>query len=146
MQWWPSWISDQQTWQNELMPTYIGSCLLSKKLFLFFIIINDNWCHLVAKAQMGFVKVNYVWHEYFYIQSNLSYVTFQGNSEMWSHKTRFFLSVVSDSLKVFFFVFLFSLFHCFFFSLLCTSISPLSSSIYLKIFTFIYIQNNIVFL
>ena len=31
-----------------------------------------------------------------------------------------------------------------FFSLLCTSLSPLSSSIYLKIFTFISIQNNIV--
>ena len=53
-----------------------------------------------------------------------------------------FLSVVSDSLlKVFC---LFSLFHCFFFFLLCTSLSQLSSSIYLKNFTFISIQNNIV--
>ena len=67
-------------------------CLLSKKLFLFFIIMNDNWCHLVAKAQMVFGKVNYVWHEYVYIKSNLSYVTFQGNSEMWSHKTRWLLN------------------------------------------------------
>ena len=55
---------------------------------------------------------------------------------------QFFLSVVSDSLlKVFC---LFSLFHRFFFSLLCTSLSQLSSSIYLKNFTFISIQNNIV--
>jgi len=28
-----------------------------------------------------------IFHQFFRIQSNRSYVTFQGNSEIWSHKT-----------------------------------------------------------
>jgi hypothetical protein len=40
-----------------------------------------------AEDQYNFVQTSKFFSFYLDIQSNMSYVTFQGNSEIWSHKT-----------------------------------------------------------